>query len=437
MRIVLSSLNEATKTNYLTMQRITVTLCTLLLAVLLFSCKKETGVKPDTQNPAPVGVATPVGAPDGGAGIEKTIGATGGTIESRDGRLKLTIPAGAVTGNQTFSIQSITNTNPLAVGAAYRLQPHGVTFAKPITIQFEYTDAEIKNTLPEALGIAYQDAENIWQAQGGAVLDKGAQTLKVTTTHFSDWVLFESIYMISSATVVPVNGTAQLEVFTTEDLLVPLVPGEEVPMGKKVSMAAKYIKEWKLAGAGNLQTSGSNATYKAPATVPGAPNPVAVSVKLDLKQRGTFLLVRHIQVADDDGEIEIRVAGGGWLKKTASRAVRMPDGSYAIADSDGDTEGSYILIRWEGGVGTHAYKSPYANKGTHVHYLRDGGNNYTCSYNTGDELVASGGGVTITSMGEDDGFIKGTFTLTPAGYGDDLRNTVNIDGKFRVRKGWQ
>ncbi len=418
------------------MQRITVTLCTFLLAVLLFSCKKDSTEKPETPMPTPVGVATPVGTPDDEPASQQTIGPNGGTIESSDGRIKLTIPAGAVAASQQFSIQSISNTNPMAVGAAYRLQPHGLTFSKPITVEFSYTDEEVINTVPEALGIAYQDDKGIWLAQGGAVLNKIDQTVKITTTHFSDWALFESIYMSTSATVLAPNGTAQLEVYTIDDLIVPLTPGEQVPMGAKVSVAAKYIKEWKLAGAGILQASGPNATYKAPAIVPGAPNPVAVSLKLDLKQRGTFLLVRHIQVAEDDGEIEIRVAGGSWLKKTASRAVRMPDGAYSIADSDGDTEGSYILIRWEGGVGTHAYKSPFANKGTHVHYLRDGGNNYTCSYNTGRELVASGG-VTITSMGEDDGFIKGTFTITPAGYGDDLKSTTNIDGKFQVRKGWQ
>lgn len=409
------------------------------MTAVLFSCKKgESGTTGGPITTPPVGVPTAVGTPDDEPATEATIGTSGGKLTSSDGRLKISIPSGALSANQTVSIQSIANHNPLAVGQAYRLQPHGVTFSKPVTIEFAYTDADVQNTLPEALGIAYQDDKGVWQAQGGAVLNKTAKTVKITTTHFSDWSLFESFYMISSATVVPVNGTAQLEVFTTEDLLVPLVPGEQVPMGKKVSMAASHIKEWKLAGAGNLQSSGPNATYKAPPTVPGAPNPVAVSVKLDLKQRGTFLMVRHIEVADDDGEIEIRVAGGGWLKKTASRAVRMPDGTYAIADSDGDTEGSYILINWEGGIGTHPYRLPLSNFGTYVHYLRDGGNNYTCRYiDASDNLVRSGGGVTITSMGEEDGFIKGTFTIEPAGYGDFLKQTANIDGKFRVRKGWQ
>jgi hypothetical protein len=89
-----------------------------------------------------------------------------------------------------------------------------------------------------------------------------------------------------------------------------------------------------------------------------------------------------------------------------------------------------------GGPGTHAYKAPETATGTHAHYLRNGGNNYVCSCMSGDKLVASGGGVTITSMGEDDGFIKGTFTIKPAGYGVQLKNTIDSEGKFRVRKGW-
>jgi hypothetical protein len=39
-------------------------------------------------------------------------------------------------------------------------------------------------------------------------------------------------------------------------------------------------------------------------------------------------------------------------------------------------------------------------------------------------------------MGDDDGFIKGTFIMQPAGYGDNLMLTTTVEGKFRVRKGW-
>jgi hypothetical protein len=403
---------------------------------LLFACKKDNDSSAD-----PVynyeGVATAVGTPDGGAASEKTIGASGGTIASTDGRIKLTIPSGAISSSQQFSIRSITNQNPLAIGKAYRLEPHNVTFSTPVTIEFSYNEEDIKNTIPEALGIAYQDAKGIWQAQGSAVVDQANKKVKVTTTHFSDWSLFESFYLVSSASMLPVNGSADLEVFTTEDILAPLTPGSEVPMGKKISIATTNIKEWKLAGAGNLQPNGAKAVYKAPSTVPASPNPVAISVNLDLKQRGKFLLVKHIEITGDDGEIEVRVGGGEWKKQPASPAVKMGPDNIAMADSDGDARGWYVLIRFTGGVGTHPFKAPESVWGTYVHYLITGGNNYTCSYiNDNDELMPSGGGVSITSMGEDDGFIKGTFTVSPAGYGDNLKRTAFVEGKFRVRKSW-
>ena len=53
--------------------------------------------------------------------------------------------------------------------------------------------------------------------------------------------------------------------------------------------------------------------------------------------------------------------------------------------------------------------------------------------NEADLLVASGGGVTLTDLGEDDGFLRGTFDVSPAGYGDFLKNKIGIQGKFRVK----
>ncbi|MCS3801642.1 hypothetical protein [Niastella sp. OAS944] len=416
------------------LQRISVALWACVFTCLLFSCKKDNDTPED-----PVynreGVATPVGTVDGTA-TQKTIGAEGGALTSTDGRIKLTIPAGAVSSAQQFSIQPISNQNPLAVGKAYRLEPHNVTFSKPVTLEFTYTEEDLNNTIPEALGIAYQDDKGVWQAQGSVTTDLANRKVKVATTHFSDWSLFESFYLISSASTLPTNGTADLEVFTTEDILEPLVPGQQVPMGKKISVATTNIKEWKLAGAGNLQPNGAKAVYKAPATVP-AINPVAISVSLDFNKRGKYLLVKHINITGDDGEIEVRVAGGAWVKQPASPAVKMGPDNIAMADSDGDENGWYVLIRFVGGVGTHPFKDPTAIWGTHVHYHITGGNNYTCAYIKADgEFVASGGGVTITSMGDDDGFIKGTFLIQPAGYGDNLRQTATVEGKFRVRKSW-
>ncbi|MFT3676655.1 MAG: hypothetical protein QM781_12200 [Chitinophagaceae bacterium] len=412
-------------------------LCTALLSGSFFSCKKDKKETDTPDNQVPVGIVTPVGTPDGTPIASKTIGTAGGSLLSDDGSVKVIIPAGALAADQAIRIQRISNQNPLGKNMAYRFEPHGIQFSKPVSIQFSFEESDLQNTLAEALAIAYQDNAGIWQARGGVVLDKVNSTVTATATHFSDWSLFESFYLYFSSAVAPVKSTVDLEVFTAEDLFVPLTPDKETPIGKKVSIAASAVKEWKLAGAGNLRPTGPKAVYTAPATVPASPNPVAVSVKLDLRQRGVFMLVCQIEITDDYGEIEIKVGDGGWKKKIASGANVLSDNYYAIADYDGDTEGSYVFITWEGGVGTHPFKSPTENKGTHAHYLVTGGNNYVCYYvNDQDQLVKSGGGVTITSMGEDDGFVKGTFSISPAGYGPDLKQKMGIQGKFRAKRTW-
>jgi hypothetical protein len=409
-------------------------LSVLCFTCVLFSCKKDSGDSTIAETPDPVGVPTEVGVPDGTPAVKKTIGAQGGSIASSDGRITVNIPSGALTENQEISVQSISNFNPLGIGKAFRLEPHDIQFEKPVTITFSYEEEDIINTIPEALAIAYQDEEGIWQARGGVIVDKANKKVTATTTHFSDWSLFESFYFYCSATMLPVKNTAELEVITAEDLLVPLVETEEAPIGNKVSMAARYVKEWKLAGAGKLQSNGPKATYTAPNTVPRSPNPIAVSVSLDLNKRGKFLLVKHITIVDDAGFIEVS-AGGGTKTQMASRAVKTPSGYYSIADADGDAEGSYVVIRWKGEEGTYGYKSPFAQEGNYAHYLITGGAHYTCMYIDGNgNLKASGGGITITDM-NDNGYIVGTFVIDPAGV-DDLTSTAAISGKFRVKRGW-
>jgi hypothetical protein len=82
-------------------------------------------------------------------------------------------------------------------------------------------------TIPEALGIAYQDAKGIWQAQGGIVVDKVNETVKVTTTHFSDWSLFESFYLSSSRTVVPEMELLNWKCLLQMVCLLPWLPAKK------------------------------------------------------------------------------------------------------------------------------------------------------------------------------------------------------------------
>ncbi|MCG2615756.1 hypothetical protein LZZ85_15760 [Terrimonas sp. NA20] len=415
------------------MKKTSVALFVSLLALTFLACKKDGSTDPDQPGPNPSGEVTSVGTPDSDPIVRKIVGSAGGSVTSFDGRMKLVIPQGALSSDKEISIKTISNQNPLGLQQAYRIEPHGVQFAKPVSIQVSYDDDDLKRTIPEALGIAYQDSKGVWQARGGTELDKVNHRITTITDHFSDWSLFESVYLMVEQPVIPVSAATKLEVFSTEDLLIPLDSGKDIAIGKKQTMAAKYVKEWTLAGAGNLTSNGSNAMYKAPAAIP-ARNPVAVSVRLDLKQRGVFLLVKNITIQPDDGEIEVRVNGGEWFRQATSAATKLAANYYSIADSDGDDVGRFVLLTWQGGVGTHAYKSPFSTAGTHAQYHITGVDNYTCILAQPDGPVASGGGVTITSMGETDGFVKGSFSINPAGCGPNLLGRAVVEGKFRVRK---
>src|ERR1700759_5181798 len=96
----------------------------MLFAVLVCSCVKTslTGNNLPGNNitgsgdtsAAITAIGTPIGSP-----VTKTIGASGGTIISADGRAELNIPAGALSSDLAISIQPITNECPNGVGVAY------------------------------------------------------------------------------------------------------------------------------------------------------------------------------------------------------------------------------------------------------------------------------------------------------------------------------
>jgi len=81
----------------------------------------------------------------------------GGTLVSGDGNLELIIPSGALSKKTTISIQPITNMVPNGNGQAYRLEPSGIQFQKPVQLVFHYDEEESKDSMQLLMGIAMQD----------------------------------------------------------------------------------------------------------------------------------------------------------------------------------------------------------------------------------------------------------------------------------------
>lgn len=154
------------------------------------------------------------------ATVRQSIGAAGGSLRSADGKMNLTIPAGAL-GNDTEI--AITEVSPdhqsdavrqLGADKVYRLEPAGLMFAQPATVGIELPASATGQVAVLLLHSAGQ-----WEAPGAQTLalsvDK--RTLSGQLNHFSELV---------------VMGTK----ITHELQLVPrlIAPGEELDASLRV-----------------------------------------------------------------------------------------------------------------------------------------------------------------------------------------------------------
>lgn len=163
----------------------------VLLVIYLNACKekeKDEVIVPER------GTVREKGTPTGNLS-EKMIGPEGGQLSSEDGRIALNVPSGALKAATKISVQPISNTLPGAPGPAYRLQPEGIHFEKPVSLTFKYSDSDLKATSAQLLFAAYQAKDGIWRFLPDTQLDEAKHTLRVETTHFSDWGIFAEFWL--------------------------------------------------------------------------------------------------------------------------------------------------------------------------------------------------------------------------------------------------
>lgn len=288
----------------------------LFLICVIVGCKKENieSEFPDFSHLRPVITArgTSLGAPR-----TAQIGPAGGELRSEDGRLMVSIPAGALTNTVTVGVEPISNNAPLGLGTGYRLTPEGVNFAKPVKLTFSYENTMLRGTAAEFLWIVSQKADGTWEGDLRSELDAAARTVSMETSHFSDWILGKMINLelLPSSAVVKVKNSVDLMVtgflndedINDDDLLVPLTPvnhgsiseNDLVPLDQVSNILLKLdkfamlnFKEWRLDGAkapisnskGKLEVYGIEATYTAPGNKP-SPDNVAVTVTIEARQK--------------------------------------------------------------------------------------------------------------------------------------------------------
>src|SRR5271157_5029666 len=120
-----------------------------------------------------------------------------GATLSVDG-VVLEIPAGAVTHPVTIRITRLPLAEPLgdsmsnvtSGGAAYRFEPHGMIFARPvgITIPFQPRVGESESDLSNLCTYFFDEAAGRWERLQRQSIDRGAATLTSVSWHFTDMV---------------------------------------------------------------------------------------------------------------------------------------------------------------------------------------------------------------------------------------------------------
>lgn len=264
----------------------------MCLILMTMACSKKKGPADENPDPKPQFQGKPIQVARGalkGTAITASIGAAGGTIRTADNMVVVTVPAGAVTTAQTFSIQPVENTlQPGSANPGYRLLPENITFAKPITVSMKYDPATLTEGVEDVLCLAYQTPEGKWKSTR-AGLDKTAKTLTVDVLHFCDFAFYNRFDLFLDKKELVKGEKANLMVgyqpddFESEDLLAPL--SLEIPDvfdGGTGKYYAEVIREhvtrvvgWKVVTGGgtveqrpNSYGINANALYTAPDEIP-------------------------------------------------------------------------------------------------------------------------------------------------------------------------
>lgn len=322
------------------MLRILFFLCSL---TFLFACSKPSRQDPGPDNaPETVPFQTERGA-TAGAAVTAVIGAAGGELASADGSVKIKVPAGAVAGDKTFSIQPVDNM--LRPGKpdnrAFRLLPEDAAFAKPVMVTFKYAPEDITAGAEDVLRLAYQTVDGHWKSVPAA-LDKTRKTLSADVSHFCDFAFYEQFELFSDKdmalpgeTVNFICGIIEVKETGEADLLAPLVSNipdefdrnEQVHYLDLTKSLISEVKEWKVVegpgtvkGIKNRYNLNAHAEYKAPASITDAVN---ATVQVEL--RGA------VNIPDPGAPGGFRKLGQLFLRKT----IRLVPTSYMRIQVDG------------------------------------------------------------------------------------------------------
>ena len=299
---------------------------------------------PQSATTTAVGVAS-------GAAASATIGAAGGAVTSADGKLTLTIPAGALAAATTIGIQPITNFAHGKVGDAYRATPDGQAFAVPVTLSFKYTDEELAGSDPGVLGVAFQTSDRFWEWLGTPVTDAAARTVSVNTSHFTDFSKVLGVQIRPPEKTVRPKSVVPLQVkicyYLFGDKAATITRGFDCELDQGPSIAAS---EWSVNGKlggdaflGTVIDGFEFGTYTAPLNAPSPPTvhvsarvQNAIGAKVVVASNITIVLDAWTGTATGINEFVTTTATVTWVldSMAANVAVYKPSGVATATVAD-------------------------------------------------------------------------------------------------------
>lgn len=309
---------------------------------------------------------TEAGKPTGKI-VEKMMNKDGGHLVSEDGTVELIIPSSALSKKTKISIQPMTNTMPNGNGKAYRLEPSGIQFQKPVQIVFHYDPEESEDSTQLLMGIAMQDDKGQWYSLNKFTLDTPAKTISGNINHFSVWAEYDKLKLIvfsnnnsniagltprlkvkkwAGLAIIGVGVTPKPATENSNDELSEL--STWMPPTKLIWRVNRIIKGDDAVGKlvkGEIDESkGRYNDYKAPDNIPNQ-NPVAISVELvgaSDKFKGVtyknLKLVSNILIYDNAYEVKMISSLDGTAGSELGKVTYKDSGSFVVSLNGKDTK---------------------------------------------------------------------------------------------------
>ncbi|WP_266368719.1 hypothetical protein [Tellurirhabdus rosea] len=434
--------------------------------MLIVSCKPGVDtVTPETPVPTPTqpGAVTEAGRPVGPS-VTQVIGPAGGTVTSADGKLQLTIPAGALAKETPVSIQAVENKAPNGSGTAYTFGQGEITVSEPLILTYQYRQNEFSGAGKNNVGLARQNSGGVWGLNQLAVVDPVKRTLTARVRRVSqDAIAWIERYKMTPETDTLVylqerNLTIMYQSGGFDD--VREIDGKPsnydlfLPLGSATEAGISVIRHYGINGDqlgvnndGNLallkdQASNPNARallrYQAPNRAPRT-NPVAVHVELEHGGKEKLLLVSNLVVRNP---VWFGVNGVVVEPVTAAAAV-TPTGLTVMLTQDGPVSGRSHLSLFVRAPKTARFSFNQHDAIAQLSYVQ-GGRSTTYSSAYDDEKKVThfmDGEINLLdfdrSKGLVQGLVRGTLVYKKPNRHDDgyTLETVNVSGEFKCKFG--